>query len=142
MTDKIHDSLELSVQTDAITQAMDWVDGLAERDGWPPKLRFGFSLSLDEALTNIVSYAFTDGHAAQPRLRLEYERAPDRLSVRVIDNGKAFDPTQLAAPTLALSLDDADIGGHGVSLMRHYLDDLRYERSGDENRLTLAVNLT
>lgn len=141
MTDKIHDSLELSVQSDAITQAMDWVDGLAERDAWPPKLRFGFSLSLDEALTNIVSYAFADGYAAQPRLRLEYTREGKRLSVCVIDNGKAFDPTQLAAPTMALSLDDADIGGHGVSLMRHYLDELVYARSGDENQLTLVVNL-
>ncbi|QEI05301.1 ATP-binding protein [Pigmentiphaga aceris] len=142
MTDKIHDSLELSVQTDAIAQAMDWVDGVAEREDWPPKLRFGFSLSLDEALTNIVSYAFADGYSAQPRLRLEYTRDGDRLSVCVIDNGKAFDPTQLAAPTLALSLDDAEIGGHGVSLMRHYLDDLVYERRGDENRLTLFVSLT
>ncbi len=140
MTDKIHESLELSVQTDAIAQAMDWVDGLAERDGWPPKLRFGFSLSLDEALTNIVSYAFADGHSAAPRLRLEYVREDGRLSLCVIDNGKAFDPTQLEAPTPVLSLDDAEIGGHGVNLMRHYLDDLIYVRDGDENRLTLIVN--
>jgi anti-sigma regulatory factor (Ser/Thr protein kinase) len=141
MTDKIHESLELSVQTDAITQAMDWVDGLAERDGWPPKLRFGFSLSLDEALTNIVSYAFADGYAAQPRLRLEYTHEGNRISVCVIDNGKAFDPTALAAPAMALSLDDIDIGGHGVSLMRHYLDELHYARQDDENQLTLVVSL-
>jgi len=40
---------------------------------------------------------------------------------------------------LAATLDDAEIGGHGVRLMQHYLHDLRYLRHGDENRLTLIM---
>lgn len=46
---------------------------------------------------------------------------------------------QDSASPLAATLDDAEIGGHGVRLMQHYLHDLRYTRDGDRNRLTLVM---
>lgn len=135
------DTLELTPDAQAVTLATQWLEGIAEREGWPAKTVFGLTLSLDEALTNIVSYAFqarqVDGSA--PSVRLACRRDGERILLDVADNGMAYDPTQAAVPDLALTLDDAAIGGHGTRLMRHYLHELAYQRDGDWNRLTMIM---
>ncbi|MFP3740737.1 hypothetical protein SB860_38505, partial [Burkholderia sp. SIMBA_019] len=54
------DTLDLVPDAHAVASAMQWIEAIGERDAWSPKLSFGLSLSLAEALTNIVSYAFDD----------------------------------------------------------------------------------
>jgi anti-sigma regulatory factor (Ser/Thr protein kinase) len=136
------DTLRLIPGPDAVTVATQWLETIAEREGWPPKVNFGLTLSLDEALTNIVSYAFAgavpDGSA--PAITLEYTPVDGDLSVEIADNGQPFDPTQAATPELAASLEETDEGGHGLRLMRHYLKAMHYRRDGAWNRLTLIAS--
>src|SRR5690606_16011225 len=105
-----------------------------ERDGWPPRLALALTLSTDEALTNVLLYAFAgrEPAAAPPRIRLECERLADGVRVTLVDNGVAFDPTTIAEPEAMTSVEEASIGGHGLQLMRHYLRSLRYARVDDE----------
>ncbi|SIL09541.1 Serine/threonine-protein kinase BtrW [Mycobacteroides abscessus subsp. abscessus] len=56
-----------------------------------------------------------------------------------MDDGRAFDPTAIAPPPTVDSLEDATIGGHGMQLMRHYLDDVQYAHEAGHNRLTLIA---
>lgn len=135
------DTLDLVPDQNAVATAMQWLEGIAEREAWPPKLNFGLSLSLDEALTNIVSYAFDDTAQAgsPPCVALSCSQDSEWISLDIVDNGRPYDPTKTPPPPLAATLDDAAIGGHGVRLMQHYLHDLRYARSGDRNRLTLVA---
>ena len=51
----------------------------------------------------------------------------------------AFDPKAQESPALAASLDEAQVGGHGLRLMRHYLRQLLYRREGMHNVLLLEV---
>ena len=53
----------------------------------------------------------------------------------------AFDPTAQASPDLAASLDEAQVGGHGLRLMRHYLHQMLYRREALRNVLLLEVAL-
>lgn len=135
------DTLDLAPDARAVACAIEWLETIAEREGWSPKLSFGLSLSLDEALTNIVSYAFNDPLPTPDpaHVRLACHQDDAWISLEIIDNGRPYDPTLTPPPPLAASLDDAEIGGHGVRLMQHYLHDLRYTRDGNENRLTLVM---
>ncbi|CAB3902432.1 MAG: ATP-binding protein [Achromobacter pulmonis] len=135
------DTLDLVPDSRAVACAIEWLEAIAEREAWSPKLSFGLSLSLDEALTNIVSYAFDDPlQAPEPaRVHLACRQDAEWISLEIIDNGRPYDPTLTPPPPLAASLDDAEIGGHGVRLMQHYLHDLRYARAGNENHLTLVM---
>lgn len=135
------ETLDLNPATDAVTRALQWLEEIGEREGWPPKLAFGLTLSVDEALTNVLSYAFAPaGPAHVPAVRLSYARDGADIVIEIADNGVPYDPTASAPPALADNIEDADIGGHGVRLMRHYLDELRYERCGEWNHLRLAVH--
>lgn len=132
-------TLRVEADIAAIPEATGWLAALAEQEGWPDSMRFGLELSLEEALTNVVSYGFA-GVERAPAIRIEVRRLPaGRVAVQLIDNGVAFDPTTLAEPETPASIDEARIGGHGVQLIRHFLESLAYCREGDENRLTLVA---
>ncbi len=135
------DTLELTPDPHAVTAATQWLEAIAEREDWSPKVTFGLTLSLDEALTNIVSYAFKTppSNGAAPSVTIACRREGERILLDVADNGVPYDPTVAELPDLAASLDEAAVGGHGTRLMRHYLQDLAYARDGDWNRLTMIV---
>jgi serine/threonine-protein kinase RsbW len=141
MTNEICDTRDLPAEIGQIAPAMAWLEAIADRDAWPPRLSFGMGLSLDEALTNIVSYAFVGHPVADPNIRLSVTRSGTHVSLKIVDNGLAFDPTQIPPIESPTSLDDAGIGGHGMQLMRHYMDKIEYSRVADTNQLTLRAAL-
>jgi anti-sigma regulatory factor (Ser/Thr protein kinase) len=121
-----------------VASALAWLEALGERHGWPPKALFALTLCADEALANVASHARrADGQSAQ--LWLACGPTPGGLALRIEDDGEAFDPTAQASPQLAASLDEAQIGGHGLRLMRHYLRHLLYRREGLRNVLLLEL---
>ncbi|KDC05323.1 histidine kinase-like ATPase domain protein [Bordetella bronchiseptica E012] len=83
-----------------------------------------------------MSHAFTPGHPAAIHLTLRQTRR--EVSLHIADNGAAYDPTQALSPPLARSLDDAQPGGHGLRLMRHFMHALSYQRRDGWNHLTLT----
>ena len=135
-----HDTLDLPTDLSAVPQALQWLESLAEQQDWAPRTTFGLTLSLDEALTNVVSYAFDPSAPADtPAIRLACQVNATHIVLELRDNGRPYDPTAGDPPPLVACLDEADIGGHGVRLMRHYLDTLSYQRQDGWNVLTLIM---
>ncbi len=97
------------------------------------------TLVLDEAITNIISYAFDD--AGEHEISVRISLAPGALIAELVDDGRAFDPLQVAAPDLAAPLAERAVGGLGVHLMRRLMDDIRYHREGARNHLVLAKRI-
>jgi len=137
------DTLNLVPDAKAVATAIQWLETIGERESWSPKLSFALSLSLDEALANIQSYAFKDAKAAGivPAISLRCISDEKQVRLEIIDNGCPYNPTTAAPPALATSLDEAKMGGHGVRLMRHYLSDLQYQRQHGCNHLTLIADV-
>ncbi|MFG1462357.1 ATP-binding protein [Xanthobacter sp. DSM 24535] len=136
---QIRGSLRIDANIDAIATATEWLGGIAEAEEWPAPLQFGLELSVEEALANVISYAFA-GLSEPAMIRLDFLHLDGgRLGVRIVDNGIPFDPTNVAAPDIPESVEDAKIGGHGVQLMRHFLESLTYAREGGENHLVLVT---
>jgi serine/threonine-protein kinase RsbW len=136
------DTLNLVPDVHTVATAIQWLETIGERERWAPKLGFALSLSLDEALANILSYAFKDAKAAGivPTISLRCTCGEARIELEIIDNGCPYDPTTAASPSLAASLDEAKMGGHGLRLMRHYLSSLHYRRHDGYNHLTLVAD--
>ena len=67
------------------------------------------ALSLDEAMTNTIAYAWPEGGAHELTLAIEVS---DGFVVAVVsDDGIAFDPLEVPPPDLESSLEDRPIGG-------------------------------
>lgn len=140
-------SLSLRPGPHALPQAMAWLEQAAEQQHWDARTLFKLSLCMDEALTNIVMYAFPMGAFPDPetvpRIDLGISCDGTRIVLDLADNGVAYDPTRSTPGDLAASLDDAVIGGHGLRILQHYLEKMEYQRTDDGcNRLYLTIALS
>ena len=134
--------IHLPVTPDIVAQALVWLEDVGRGEQWPARSLFKLKLCLDETLTNVAMHGFTDDQAAAgPQVRLRLLHSERRVALEVSDNGVPFDPTVQTPRELDASLDDAQIGGHGLRLLRHYLEDIRYERREGWNQLTLIAVL-
>jgi len=134
--------LSLALGSHTVAQATEWLDHIAHAQQWPSRTQFKLRLCLDETLTNTVMHGFTHTeHSATPCIELSLRQEDDQLTLTVRDNGIPFDPTAQASRDLDTSLETAQIGGHGLRLMRHYLSDLRYQRRDGWNQLELVTQI-
>src|SRR5258707_15685266 len=97
------------------------------------------NLVLDEAITNIISYAYDDAGEHEITVRISLARGA--LTAELVDDGRAFDPLQTAPPDLDAPLAERSVGGLGGHLMRRLMDDIRYRREGARNHLVLAKRI-
>lgn len=134
-------TLTLAVRLDELPRAAAWLETLAGRDGWPERTLFTLQLGLEEALVNVISYGFPDPAPAGATITLAYRRDRGLALVRIRDNGAPFDPTSIEEPDVPDSVEDATIGGHGVQLMRHLLDEFSYCHVDGNNQLILGSRL-
>jgi anti-sigma regulatory factor (Ser/Thr protein kinase) len=96
-------------------------------------------LSLEEAVTNVIKYAFADGrnHGIEVVARLD----PSEIIIVVSDDGREFDPLAAPPPDFDLPFEDRPVGGLGIHLLRRLTSRMIYERAGGRNTLTLVFNL-
>jgi len=64
-----------------------------------------------------------------------------RLTVTITDDGVPFNPLSVEAPDTDLSLEDREVGGLGIHLVRNLVDDVSYHRRIGKNVLTLMSHL-
>ena len=77
-------------------------------------------MAVDEACSNIIEHAYGDELAGDIVCTIEI--APHKLTVVLQDQGRCFDPTQVAQPDLSASLKDRLLGGLGVYFMHQLMD--------------------
>ena len=105
--------------------------------GWPARWIMNLNVSLDELITNTVSYGYQDTDEHEIRVTLT-ERDGTLVTV-VEDDGTAFDPfTAAPAPELEADVEERPIGGLGVYFVKTLMDEVAYERVDDRNRITLV----
>ena len=82
-------------------------------------------------MTNIISHAYDDEDEHQIAIRVALDG--EGVSVRVEDDGRAFNPLDAPRPDLGLDLANRPIGGLVVHIVRSVMDALEYRREDDRN---------
>jgi serine/threonine-protein kinase RsbW len=59
------------------------------------------------------------------------------LILNIEDNGLPFNPLMKKDSELPADINNAKIGGLGIHIVKKLMDDIRYERKGGKNKLTL-----
>jgi sigma-B regulation protein RsbU (phosphoserine phosphatase) len=113
-----------------------FVDEVCEWMGFDPMLTMQLNLAIEEAVVNVMDYAYPPGTKGE--VDIEVKADADELMFTISDNGVAFDPTAKAEVDTTLSAEERQIGGLGIHLVRHIMDNVEYERKDGRNILRLS----
>jgi anti-sigma regulatory factor (Ser/Thr protein kinase) len=94
----------------------------------------------DELLTNIISYAYEDD-TVEHQIEVGLSYRDSRLSITVADDGLPFNPFTRENPDTSLGIDEREIGGLGIFLVKKTMDETQYQRRNKRNIVTLIKNL-
>ncbi|HTW50675.1 MAG TPA: ATP-binding protein [Stellaceae bacterium] len=133
--------LDVPADIAEIPRLLDWVETCCGESGVGGDVPSKLILALDEAVANVINYAFT-GTASPHRIAVVLEFDGDRVAAEIIDNGRPFDPSATPEPDCTAPLGTRDVGGLGIHLIRRVMDRVEYRRAGDENRLRLEKRRT
>jgi anti-sigma regulatory factor (Ser/Thr protein kinase) len=105
----------------------------------PSRTLYAVNLALDELVTNAVLYGFDD--PAGKEVLIKIATAGSELMASVCDGGRPFNPLDVKPPDLSAPLEDRELGGLGVHLVRSLMDHVSYVREGDQNVLTVRKKI-
>lgn len=111
----------------------------ATEHGLPAATTADMNVALDEVLSNIIKYGYTD--TKRHEITIRFIVSARDLTAEVEDDGQPFDPLSVPPPELHKPLAERKIGGLGIHFLRTLLTEVRYCRSGDRNRLVLTKSL-
>lgn len=112
------------------------LDQLAAERHLAPEMVADMQVALDEVLTNITEYAYTDD--AEHKIHICFRVLDDVLEAVIEDDGAPFDPLAIPAPDVSTPLHERRVGGVGIHFVRSLMDEVAYDRVGDRNRLVLG----
>jgi anti-sigma regulatory factor (Ser/Thr protein kinase) len=123
----------------ALRDMSEWLHANLDALSVSEQLRFNLDLCANEAVANVIGYAYTDHGRHAIELRLFCDAGTLRLEIE--DDGAAYDPLARPPQPRPTRLEDAQIGGLGVDLMKTLMSECRYERAGNRNILTLVARI-
>jgi sigma-B regulation protein RsbU (phosphoserine phosphatase) len=131
--------LHLTNEIREIDRALMALNEFSDRYDLPQDVRNDVGVVLDDLLNNVITYAFED----QEDHLIEVTLAADkqRLIVTVSDDGVEFDPFLRSEPDIESDIEDRQVGGLGIHLVRNLMDDLSYRRIGGRNVTTLMKRM-
>ena len=92
-------------------------------------------LACEEIVMNITSYAYPED--SDGFLDVETEKNDNRIIIRFKDGGVPFNPLEQKITNTKLSWKKRRIGGLGIFLLRHKMDNVRYAYKDHKNVLTI-----
>lgn len=132
-------SIILANDISEIARLNEFVEEIGNEFSLSPEVVFNLTLVLEEAVVNIINYAYPkEDHEL---IYLSAKLHNDSIMLVLTDTGKEFDPTMAPEADITLSADERPIGGLGIFLIRQIMNEVKYERIEGKNVLTLEKKL-
>lgn len=128
--------LTLEAKVDNLNQVLAFVDERLEALGCSMKVQMQIDVAVEEIFVNIAHYAYAP-KTGPAILQIETEENPLAVSITFIDSGTPFDPLAKPDPDVTLSVDERQIGGLGIYMVKKSMDSVTYRRQDGKNMLTI-----
>jgi anti-sigma regulatory factor (Ser/Thr protein kinase) len=122
-----------------MTTLREAVQDFSEQNQLTPDIVFVLDLCMEELVTNVIKYGYDQ--PAQHQIQVNLSLDEGLLLLEIADDGKPFDPTRIPEPELDVPLEERQIGGLGIHLVRNYVDSMEYRRERDHNITTLKKRI-
>lgn len=105
-----------------------------------PEVVTQLEMAVEEIFVNIANYAYQPENGAAT-VRCVVGGYPVQVTVQFQDAGKPYNPLDRADPDVEAALEERDIGGLGIYLVKNCMDAIDYEYVDGKNILTIKKTL-
>lgn len=104
-------------------------------------LQFKIRLSIEEAVENVVRYAY-EGGMGWLEVGTELDPEGVMLTILLKDAGVPFNPLERSDPDVTLPAEEREIGGLGIFLCKKLMDHIEYKYEDGCNVLTMSKRVS
>jgi serine/threonine-protein kinase RsbW len=115
------------------------IEDLAKEWELSEDLTMKINLVIEEAVSNIIFYAFKD--RGKHKIRISVSLDANNLEIVLKDEGVPFNPLLQQKPDIDLPAEERPVGGLGIFLMAQVMDDMHYTRDKNQNVLMLKKSI-
>ena len=118
--------------------AIAFVQDIWTQAGMDENLTSKLHLVLEEALVNIIKYAYSDP-SSQGNIIISCGMLNrDKFCVQIKDQGQAFNPLNTEDPDINEDVEKRPIGGLGIYFVKQLSDIVEYKREKNYNIITIC----
>ena len=133
------EKITVDATVENLQQVIDFATEQLEKRDCPMKVSMQMELVIEEIFVNIASYAYHP-EIGPATFVMEFEENPTSLLMTFIDGGKPYNPLERTDPDTTLDVEERDIGGLGIFLVKKNVDEIDYKYEGGKNILTMKKN--
>jgi len=139
MQNPVQLSLSVAGSLAGLSRVTEEFESFSSVHGVPDVVRRSIQVVLDELLSNTVRC----GRVGDREMTIEvgFHLDTETLRVEIFDDGTPFNPLERESPDTTLPLEMRPVGGLGVMLVRHLVDEISYDCEGGRNRVSLGKRL-
>lgn len=125
---------------DSLDAVREFVARAARQAGLDEKDVYNVQLAADEAASNVIEHAYEG--VMDGKIEISVETTDEALRLVMRDQGRQFDPDEIAVPDTEAALEDRSVGGLGLFFMRSLMDEVSFQHlPGQGNVLTMVKAL-
>jgi len=135
----VQKTIKLKNSIKEIQKINQFLDEFGKQQNLTIQTRQALNLSLEEIFTNIVLHGYN--HEEDHKITIQFNYSDGSLFIFIEDEGIPFNPLEVARPNINAALEDRQVGGLGIHLVRSLMDQVTYKREDNKNILTLKKKI-
>ena len=140
---------ECEAAIDNLEKVIEFVEGELDALNCSVKQKVQITVAVEEIFVNIAHYAYAkldeNGKPIPDTgtgiMGLEFEAEAGKLSLTFIDKGIPYNPLAKDDPDITLSVEDREIGGLGIFMVKKSMDEVLYRYQDGKNILTMIKSI-
>lgn len=124
---------------DAVSENLDqvlaYLDVQLENWDCPMRTQMQLDVAVEELFVNIANYAYGESRGTA---QISIDLLPERIvQITFCDTGIPYNPLQKPDPDINIPLEERQIGGLGIYLVKKSMDEVLYRYEDGQNILTI-----
>ena len=130
------EKITVDATVENLQTVIDFATEQLETRDCPMKTSMQLELVIEEIFVNIASYAYHP-EIGLATFCIEFEENPAAVKMTFLDKGKPYNPLEKDDPDTTLDIDERDVGGLGIFLVKNNVDEISYEYADGKNILRM-----
>lgn len=129
------EQLKVEATVDNLPIVTEFIIAPLEEMDCKPKILMQLELVIEELFVNVASYAYAP-NVGNCTVIKNFEKEPRAINVTFIDSGVPYNPLEKKDPDTSLGVEEREIGGLGIFLVKKNVDAITYEYKDGQNVLS------